>query len=70
MEIPARMGIISPGTVTGEIGEVLTGKKKGRISEEDITVFDATGLAALDLVTAKTAVRSAEEKGLGTTVEI
>ncbi len=70
MEIPAKMGIISPETVTGEIGEVLAGMKQGRVSDEDITVFDATGLAALDLVTAKTAVRSAEEKGLGTTVEI
>lgn len=70
MEIPAKMGIISPETVTGEIGEVLAGMKQGRVRDEDITVFDATGLAALDLVTAKTAVRSAEEKGLGTTVEI
>lgn len=70
MEIPAKMGILSPETVTGEIGEVLVGLKQGRVSDEDITVFDATGLAALDLVTAKTAVRSAEEKGLGTTVEI
>lgn len=70
MEIPAKMGIVSPDTVTGEIGEVLIGIKSGRISADDITVFDATGLAALDLVTAKTAVRAAEEKGLGTTVEI
>ena len=70
MEIPAKMGILSPETVTGEIGEVLAGMKPGRVSDEDITVFDATGLAALDLLTAKTAVRTAEEKGLGTTVEI
>lgn len=70
MEIPAKMGILFPETVTGEIGEVLAGMKPGRVSDEDITVFDATGLAALDLVTAKTAVRTAEEKGLGTTVEI
>ena len=70
MEIPAKMGIISPDTVAGEIGQVLAGQKPGRLSPEDITVFDATGLAALDLVTAKAAVRSANEKGLGTTVEI
>ena len=70
MEIPAKMGITSPETVTAEIGQVLAGQKPGRLTPEDITVFDATGLAALDLVTAKAAVRSAEEKGLGTTVEI
>ena len=70
MEIPAKMGIISPETVAGEIGEVLAGLKPGRLSDEDITVFDATGLAALDLVTAKAAVAAANAKGLGTTVEI
>lgn len=70
MEIPAKMGIISPETVAGEIGQVLTGQKPGRLTPEDITVFDATGLAALDLVTAKAAVKSAEAKGLGTTVAI
>ncbi len=70
MEIPAKMGIVTPETVTGEIGEVLAGLKPGRISNDDITVFDATGLAALDLVTAKAAVIAAKEKGLGITAEI
>ena len=70
MEIPARMGLISPDTVTGEIGQVLIGEVPGRVSADDITIFDATGLAALDLVTAKTAVESAQKKHLGTTAEI
>ena len=70
MEIPAKMGIISPDTVTGEIGQVLTGQITGRTSDEDITVFDATGLAALDLVTAKIAVAVAEAEGKGQTAEI
>ena len=70
MEIPANMGIISPDRVTAEIGEVLCGMKPGRLTDEDITVFDATGLAALDLVTAKVAIALANEKGLGQEVEI
>ena len=70
MEIPARMGLISPDTVTGEIGQVLIGEVPGRVSADDITIFDATGLAALDLVTVKTAVESAQKKHLGTTAEI
>lgn len=70
MEIPAKMGIISPDTVTGEIGQVLTEQIPGRISDEDITVFDATGLAALDLVTAKIAAAAAEAEGKGQTAEI
>lgn len=70
MEIPAKMGIISKDTVCGEIGQVLNGSVKGRISEEDITVFDATGLAALDLITAKIAVAAADQRGIGSVVEI
>ncbi len=70
MEIPCKLGILSPETVDAEIGEVLIGAKPGRINDSDITVFDATGLAALDLVTAKTAILAADKKGLGKTVEI
>lgn len=70
MEIPAKMGIISKDTICGEIGQVLTGQVQGRLSDEDITVFDATGLAALDLVTAKVAVKLAEQKNMGTIAEI
>jgi alanine dehydrogenase len=57
-------------SVTGELGEVLSGKKQGRISDDDITIFDATGLALLDIVTGKIAIDLAVEKGLGTLVEI
>ncbi len=35
--------------IQGELGDVLTGKKKGRISDKDITVFDSTGLAVQDV---------------------
>ena len=70
MEIPAKMGIISADSICGEIGQVLTGQVEGRLTDEDITVFDATGLAALDLVTAKIAVKAAEEKNMGTLAEI
>lgn len=70
MEIPAKMGIVSESSICGEIGQVLTGQIEGRITDEDITVFDATGLAALDLVTAKIAVKAAEEKNMGTLAEI
>ncbi len=35
--------------IRGELGEVLIGKKKGRTSDKDITVFDSTGLAVQDV---------------------
>lgn len=70
MQTPYKMGIITKESIAGEIGDVLSGKKVGRLSDEDITVFDATGLALLDLVTGKVAIDLAKEKGLGTIVEI
>lgn len=70
MEIPYKMGIITKESIIGELGEVLSGKKEGRLSDNDITVFDATGLALLDLVTGKVAIDLAKEKGLGNIVEI
>lgn len=70
MEIPYKMNIINEESIIGELGDVLSGKVEGRISDEDITVFDATGLALLDLVTGKVAIDLAKEKGIGTIVEI
>ena len=56
--------------MTGEIGGVIAGKIKGRTSPEEITIFDATGIAMLDLVTGKKALELAKEKGLGQYVEL
>lgn len=70
MEIPIKTGVIAKDDVIGEIGQVLAGRIEGRKTAEDITIFDATGLALLDLVTAKSAIELAAEKNLGTVVEI
>jgi len=49
---PVEMGIISNDHILGEIGEVIAGKKTGRISESDITIFKSVGVAIQDLVVA------------------
>lgn len=69
-EIPVKTGVIKKEDIAGEIGKVLSGSIEGRRSAEEITIFDATGIALLDLVTAKTAITLARAKGLGQTVEI
>ena len=69
-EIPFKTGVIKEEEFAGEIGEVLNGTKQGRTSEEDITIFDATGLAALDMATAKVAIELANAKQRGVTAEI
>lgn len=70
IEIPVKQGILRPEDIAGEIGEILTGQTIGRENDTQITVFDATGTALLDLLTAKLALAKAEEMGLGETVNL
>lgn len=69
IEIPIKQGVISEKDITGEIGELLSGKVEGRNNDEEITVFDATGLYILDLVTAKPVIDKAKKLGIGTEVD-
>lgn len=62
-------GLIREESVT-EIGKVLAGESQGRRSEKDITLFDATGMALQDIITAELALRMATEKGLGTVIQM
>ena len=48
----------------------MTGKAIGRESEEQITVFDATGTALLDLLTGMLALQEAETKKIGQCIEL
>lgn len=58
-------GEISKDNITGEIGEVIIGKKRGRINNNNITVFDSTGLAVQDVALAFRAYKKALKKGTG-----
>jgi len=51
--------------IYGELGEIISGKKVGRSSNEEITIFDSTGLGIQDAVTAKLAYEKALKAGLG-----
>lgn len=70
MELPLAQGVISRDDVVSEIGDVLQGTIPGRVDSNDVTLFDATGLALLDLITAKQAVDRAAAARLGQQVEI
>jgi len=47
-----------------QLGDVLTGEAEGRQSENDITIFDSTGLAVQDLAVAIAVYRRATEQGM------
>lgn len=55
-ELAIQGGFMTREHIAGQIGEVLLGTKPGRTNAEEITLFDATGLALLDLAVAKKVV--------------
>ncbi|MGV6812688.1 MAG: iminosuccinate reductase BhcD [Brevirhabdus sp.] len=61
-------GLIAKADVT-EIGAVINGTHKGRSSENEITLFDGTGVGLQDLAVASAAVDLALAKGVATEVE-
>ena len=70
IEVPVAEGILKEEDSAGEIGDILTGKVEGRENDSQITVFDATGTALLDLLTGMVALDEAKKHGLGQTVEL
>jgi len=50
--IPKKEGVVTDDHVKAEIGEVLSGTKKGRENNEEITVFKSLGIAAEDIFSA------------------
>lgn len=62
-------GLVQPGAITA-LGDVLTGKHAGRRSASEVTLFDGTGVGLQDLAVAAMAVRRAQERGQGVTVEV
>lgn len=70
METAVQSGLITADSVHGELGEVLAGTVAGRVRPDDVTIFDATGLALLDIACARVALERAETEGLVTRVAI
>jgi alanine dehydrogenase len=52
INVPIREGSYSIDKVHGVLAELVLGKKKGRISREEITIFDSTGIAIEDIAVA------------------
>jgi alanine dehydrogenase len=63
-------GLITEDDVYAEIGQILIGEKIGRETNEEITLFDATGLAAQDIAAANIVYKQAKEKGIGRVVSL
>jgi alanine dehydrogenase len=62
-------GLIGEGDIT-PIGEVIAGMAAGRQSEEEITLFDGTGVGLQDLAVAAAVVKAAVARGVAVSVTI
>jgi alanine dehydrogenase len=63
--IPISQGIISSEHIYAELGEIITGKKKGRESLSEIIIFKSQGLAIQDVSTASRVYELATKRAVG-----
>jgi len=65
-----KKGLVKEKDIHAEIGQILIGDKKGRESDDEITLFDSTGLAAQDIAAANIVYKQAKEKGMGNVISL
>ncbi len=58
-------GELTQTQIYGSLGDIVAGKKPGRKTPEEITIFDSTGLIIQDLALGLAVYQRAREKGLG-----
>jgi len=67
--IPMGEGKLKKEAIHGDLGDLVTGRKRGRSSPEEITFFKSVGFAMEDLVTAYRAYEKAIREGKGQRIE-
>ena len=65
INVPLARGELTLEQVHGCLGDIVAGKKPGRVAPEEITVFDSTGLIIQDLALGLAVYKRALGKGLG-----
>jgi alanine dehydrogenase len=65
INVALREGLISEGDVAGELGKVICGELEGRQSDDQVTVFDSTGIALQDSATVPLEYERAVAAGVG-----
>lgn len=69
VNVPLDSGALSRDAIHGPLGEIVAGKLSGRESDDQITVFDSTGLAVQDVALARLIYDTALEAGVGLEVD-
>lgn len=68
--IPRNEGAIGDSHIRGELGDIVSGKVRGRGNPDEITLFKAVGLSMQDMAAAQYVCMRAKEEGLGVDVEL
>jgi alanine dehydrogenase len=63
-------GAVTPGDVRAELGQVVAGLRSGRLSEEEIVIFDSTGMALEDVAAAAAVYERDNRDGRGLEVNL
>ena len=69
LNVPLREGVFRETDIHATLGEIVAGLKSGRGGDDEITVFDSTGLAIQDVALARVIYDEAVKAGLGMEVE-
>ncbi|OWT51996.1 ornithine cyclodeaminase family protein [Bacillus sp. K2I17] len=69
LQVPIQEGLFEASDIYAELGQIISGEKPGRESDEEITIFKSVGLAVVDIVVAKYLYEKAVEHGVGNRIE-
>ena len=65
-----QQGLLQDGEIYADLGEIVTGKKAGRESPEELIHFAAIGLGVNDVAVASMVFQAATEMGIGTPLSL
>jgi alanine dehydrogenase len=63
-------GALTADHILAEIGEVISGKKHGRLNRDDITLYKSLGISAQDLAAGHHVLEKAKAQGVGQTATL
>lgn len=69
INVPLHKQVWAMTSLAGTLGEVVVGRVKARESQQDITLFDSTGLAVQDVALAQAVFHAAKAQNCGTSFD-
>jgi ornithine cyclodeaminase len=67
---PIRNGVVTEDHLHAELGELVLGRRPGRASEEQITLYKSVGVAVQDAAAASLILAAARDQGAGREIEL